>query len=535
MLSITFAIVLATQAAEAPTPPTEGRDPEVVELAPVVIDGIELFRVRGFATLPAPERARRIVGRVEEAARDASLPLEALSVKPGEFGQDIVIGTRPLMTVGAPDVASAGMDAALLARGFSDRLREAIRNYRGDREPRALARSAAYAALTAAMLVLLLLVLRRSFRGLEGRLERRYGERIRNLRMKSFPVVDAERVLEMLRRAIRTLHLVLALAAAGAAIQVVLEMFPWTRAVSRGLLSYVLTPVRTIGNGILGYIPSLVFLVVLVVVTRWVLKLLSIFFDKIESGVLTFESFEPDWAAPAYRIVRILVLAFAVVVAYPYLPGSDSGAFKGVSLFLGLMFSLGSSSAISNMIAGYSLTYRRAFKVGDVIRIDPHQGVVTAVRLLVTHIRTRTNEEVIVPNSTILGGNIVNYSSVARRDGLILHTNVGIGYEVPWRQVEAMLLLAAERTPGLRAEPKPFVLQTALGDFAVTYELNVYTENPAGMARTYADLHRNIQDVFNEYGIQIMTPAYEGDPAEPKVVPKDRWHEAPAPPPAPGA
>lgn len=535
MLAVTFAIVFLAEAAAIPTAHVEARDSEVVARSPVVVDGIELFPVRGISSLEAPERARRISDRIVDAARDATLPLDAITTTPTEWGLEVALGPRPLLTVSSADAALVGTDAALVARGCSERIREAIARYRADREPRALARSAGFAALTGVLLVLALWLGRRLARGAESLLERRYGERIRNLKMKSFPVVDAERLSAMLRRAIRTVHLAFSLLLALAAIQVVLELFPWTRVVSRGSYSYVMTPLRTIGGGVVGYVPSFVFLVVLVVVTRWALKLLRLFFDKVESGAIEFESFDRDWAAPTYRIVRILVLAFALVVAYPYLPGSDSGAFKGVSLFLGLMFSLGSSSAISNIIAGYSLTYRRAFKVGDLIRIDPHQGVVTSVRLLVTHLRTRRNEEVIIPNSTILGGNVVNYSSVARRDGLILHTNVGIGYEVPWRQVEAMLLLAAERTPGLLREPAPFVLQTALGDFAVTYELDVYTGDPAGMARTYAELHRNIQDVFNEYGIQIMTPAYEGDPAEPKVVPKDRWHEAPAPPPSPGA
>jgi small-conductance mechanosensitive channel len=184
-----------------------------------------------------------------------------------------------------------------------------------------------------------------------------------------------------------------------------------------------------------------------------------------------------------------------------------------------------------DVIAGYTMTYRRAFREGDRIRIGDVVGDVTHQRLLVTHVRTPKNEDVVVPNSTILSNNVVNYSSHARNAGLILHTAVGIGYEVPWRQVEAMLRMAAERTAGLLREPPPFVLQTALGDFAVTYELNAYCDDPSAMPRLYAGLHRNILDVFNEYGVQIMTPAYEADTTEPKLVPKERWHEAPADPP----
>jgi small-conductance mechanosensitive channel len=246
-------------------------------------------------------------------------------------------------------------------------------------------------------------------------------------------------------------------------------------------------------------------------------------------------TFDPDWATPTYKLVRMAVVAFAVVVAYPYLPGSESAAFKGVSLFLGVMLSLGSSSAISNVVAGYSMTYRKAFKLGDRVKIGDQIGEVLETRLLVTRLRTPKNEEVIIPNSEILNQHVVNFSSLARTEGLILHTRVGIGYETPWRQVEAMLLAAAQRTPGLKSEPRPFVLQKELGDFAVTYELNVYTDRPGAMLRTYTELHRNILDLFNEYGVQIMTPAYEGDPEQPKIVPKEQWHTAPAPPPESGA
>ncbi len=220
--------------------------------------------------------------------------------------------------------------------------------------------------------------------------------------------------------------------------------------------------------------------------------------------------------------MRMLVVVFAIVVAYPYIPGSESGAFKGVSLFIGIIFSLGSSSFISNFIAGYSMTYRRAFRLGDRVKIGDQIGDVEQIRLLVTHLRTIKNEEVVVPNSTILGNEVVNYSSLARNPGLILHTTVGIRYDVPWRQVEAMLLEAAARTPGLRGVPAPFVLKKELRDFYVSYEINVYCDTPRKMDSLYTELHGNILDVFNEYGIQIMVPAYEGDPEQSKVVPKEQ-------------
>jgi small-conductance mechanosensitive channel len=287
-------------------------------------------------------------------------------------------------------------------------------------------------------------------------------------------------------------------------------------------------PVLIIGKGILKHIPNLLFIAVLIFVTRYFLKFMNLFFAGIEHRTLTIAGFDPDWARPTYKIARLLVVVFAVIVAYPYIPGSESPAFKGISLFIGVVFSLGSSSAISNIIAGYMMTYRRAFKVGDRVKIDEYTGDVTEIRLQVTHLRTVKNEEVIVPNSAILAGHVVNFSSFAREKGLILHTTVGIGYQVPWRQVRAMLLKAAEQTANILREPQPFVFQKSLGEFAVTYELNVYVDDPHGMAQIYSELHRNILDAFNEYGVQIMTPSYEGDPDQPKVVPKEKWFAPPA-------
>jgi small-conductance mechanosensitive channel len=255
-----------------------------------------------------------------------------------------------------------------------------------------------------------------------------------------------------------------------------------------------------------------------------------LFFAAVGRSEVQIEGFDSEWAEPTYKIVRVLIVVFAMVVAYPYIPGSSSDAFKGISLFIGVVFSLGSSSIVANMLAGYLMTYRRAFKIGDRVKIGDMTGDVSEVRLQVTHLRNIRNEEITIPNSTILNSEVVNYSVLAKTTGLILQTTVGIGYETPWRQVEAMLLEAARRTGSLMPDRSAFVRQKALGDFAITYELNAYSSNPHTMAAQYTDLHRNILDVFNEYGIQIMTPAYEGDPPEPKIVPKDQWFLAPAKP-----
>jgi small-conductance mechanosensitive channel len=263
-------------------------------------------------------------------------------------------------------------------------------------------------------------------------------------------------------------------------------------------------------------------------VVRTALRVVRLFFEAVEQGKVTLQHFEADWAMPTYKIARLAIIVLGIVIAYPYIPGADSAAFKGVSLFLGVVLSLGSSTAVSNIIAGYMMTYRRAFRVGDRVSIGEVVGDVTAMRLQVTHLRTTKNEEVVVPNSSVISGHVINYSTLARKDGLLLHTTVRIGYETPWRQVEALLLEAASRTDGLAALPQPFVLQTALGEFAVSYELNVGCADPHQMFPLYSAVHRNILDVFNEYGVPIMVPAYEGDPEKPKVVPREKWYAPPA-------
>jgi small-conductance mechanosensitive channel len=307
-----------------------------------------------------------------------------------------------------------------------------------------------------------------------------------------------------------------------------MSFFPRTSFITDALVDNLLNVLSTVWTGLVGYFPKLLFVIVIAIITYYTIRVTMLLLDEVKRGSIELPGFDPDWAEPTYKIFRLAIVAFALIVAYPYIPGSDTDAFRGVSLFMGVVFSLGSSAAISNIIAGYMMTYRRALKVGDRVKIGSVVGDVIETRLQVIHVRSFKNEEIIIPNSQILAAEVLNYSTLAPEHGLILHTEVGIGYETPWRQVEAMLLEAATRTAGLATELQPFVLQKRLGDFAVTYELNVYTREVKAMARQYSALHRNILDVFNEYGVQIMTPAYEGDPPEPKIVKPEHWHLPPA-------
>jgi small-conductance mechanosensitive channel len=426
------------------------------------------------------------------------------------------------------DAGIEGLERSAYAKIASERIAAAIATYRASRTREALIASAWRAAAATVVAAVVLLVLFWGLRALRALVERRYRERVKTLTISSFEVLRAERIWAVVRGVVRLLAAVAAIGVVVTYLRYALGQFPWTRAIALDVAEWVVAPLRIIGAGLLARIPDLIFLAVLFLIVRYVLRVLYAFFSAAGRGEVDLKGFDPDWAEPTYKIVRLGLIAFALVVAYPYIPGSSSAAFQGVSIFLGILLSLGSSSAIANVIAGYTMIYRKAFREGDVIRIADTFGYVSTVRLQVTHLRTPKNEEVIIPNSTILAGEVINYSTLAKTEGLILHTTVGIGYETPWRQVEAMLIEAAERTPLLLKDPKPYVLERQLGDFAVTYEINAYCAEPRTMHRTYAELHRHILDVFNEYGVQIMTPAYEGDPEVPKLVPKDRMHLPPA-------
>lgn len=499
-----------------------------VARAAVTLDGEALFRVRGVTAYPAERRALTISGRIEASAADRSMSIDALRVVEAEDQSNLFAGDRFVMSVLDADAKLEGVSRQYLAEVIRRRVAEAIASYRHDRSARVLWTNTAYALGATLAAVLLLLTLRRAFRRLDSVAERRFKSRIEVLEQKSRQLIHAQQLQAMLRGLIKMLRVLSVLVIVYLYLNLVLGLYPWTRPLAQRLFSIVLDPVRTMGTAVLVALPNLVFIALLMIVTRYALKLIRLFFAGIDQATITVSSFDREWALPTYKIARLLVIVLSIVVAYPYIPGSESEAFKGISIFLGVIFSLGSSSFIANMIAGYTMIYRRAYKVGDRIQVNEISGDVVEMRLLVTHLRTIKNEEIVVPNSLILNSHVINYSTLAKSRGLILHTTVGIGYETSWRQVEAMLRLAAEGTPGLLKEPPPFVLQKSLGDFAVTYELNVYCDNPQGMARFYTALHQNILDVFNEYGVQIMTPAYEGDPDAPKVVPREQWFAAPA-------
>lgn len=286
----------------------------------------------------------------------------------------------------------------------------------------------------------------------------------------------------------------------------VFYLFPSTQGLATKLFNYAANSVSIVKSGIIGYIPNIIILFIIYIIVKYALYIFRLFFESIETGRVKIKGFDQDWASPTYTLVRILVVAFAIIMMFPYLPKSQSPAFQGVSIFLGVLFSLGGSSTIANLISGIVLTYTRAFKVGDRVNVSGTIGDVYDKSVFVTRIKTQKNRIVTIPNSLLLNDHIINYTTLERENGLILETDVTIGYDEPFEKVEKCLIEAALATEGVESEPKPFVLQKALEDYYVRYELNVYSHDSKAMNQIYSSLHKNIQIYFHREGIEIASP-----------------------------
>jgi small-conductance mechanosensitive channel len=313
----------------------------------------------------------------------------------------------------------------------------------------------------------------------------------------------------------------------------VMFAFPGSRGLAKDLIAFLTEPLISLALGAVALIPDILVLAVIYFLTRYILKIIRLIFVNIDIGVIHLRGFQSAWTWPTYRILRVVVIIFAIVVAYPYIPGSGTTAFQGISIFLGIVLSLGSSSVISNVLAGLFVIYRRSINEGDLIEVNGYVGRVESIVMLETILRTPMNELVSIPNSKLLSSELRNYSKPGRAGGVMISVKVGIGYEEPQRKIEEMLMEAATRTSGLRNQPPPVVLRSELADFAVVYELRVSPQKIDAFPVVKSALYANILDVFNERRVQIMTPAYETDPAEPKIAPIETPEPEPEPEPQP--
>ena len=339
-----------------------------------------------------------------------------------------------------------------------------------------------------------------------ARIEAWKGTRLPALRFQHQDVLSEEETARLAQGALRAVGWVLYALLFYATLSLMLGFSPTTRGLAKTLLDSFLGALQALGASIVNYLPSLLFLVVLFFAGRYLIRLIEIVFTGIAVGRISIAGFDKEWARPTFRILRLLIVIFLVIVAIPYLPAFSSPAFQAVSIFLGVLVSLGSSGAVSNAISGIVLTYTRAFSLGDRVRVADATGDVIERATFVTRIRTIKNVDIAVPNATVLANPIINFSAQAQATGIILHPSVTIGYDVAWQRVHELLVEAARATDEVEASPEPFVLQSGLDDFYVRYELNAYTRDAKRMAVTYSDLYRNIQERFHAAGVEIASP-----------------------------
>lgn len=478
--------------------------------APVVFADETLFVVYDkIGPFTPEERARAIAERLAQLTKDPFTRIYPVTAVDQETTSELVYGDMVVMTVTDRDAQPTGKTRSETAKAYAEKIHTTLAKSREQVTIRTLLIDAGLVLLDTVILVGLLLLFHKTFPKIYAKIEGWRGTAIRPIKIQRVELLSAAQITATLLGMAKTIRIGAVLILVYVYLTTVLGIFPWTRGISTALFEAVLTTLRAIGEAFATYIPDIVSIAVIIVVTRYILKVISLVFVGIGRGAISFSGFHQEWAAPTYKIVRFLVIVFAAIAIFPYIPGSQSEGFRGISVFLGLLISLGSAAAIGNVVAGVVLTYMRPFRVGDRVKIADTFGDVIEKTLLVTRVRTIKNVDITIPNALVLSSHIINFSSsVTNPQPLILHSSVTIGYDAPWRKVHELLIAAARATTHILATPEPFVLQTGLNDFYVTYEINAYTDQPNLMATIYAELHQNIQDTFNEAGVEIMSPHY---------------------------
>ena len=414
--------------------------------------------------------------------------------------------------------------AALLSKALAERREQA--------SPRYLLIAAALCAAATLAYGLILRCLYLLHRWVGTRSTQAISRRLGEVKVKNVRVLDAEHYVRFMRHLVNLLIWGLRLMATYLWVAFVLGKIPYSRSWGERLQDYLIDVVTGVAQSIVNALPGLVLVAVIAAIARLVMLTLGSVFKRVESGELQVGWLDRDTAVPTRRIANVVIWLFALAMAYPYLPGAQTAAFQGVSVLVGLMVSIGASSIVGQGASGLILMYARSLRKGEYVRIGESEGTVVELGMFETRLRTGLGEEITMPNAWVLSNTTKNYSRAYPGTGYVLDTTVTIGYDTPWRQVHAMLELAAARTEDIAATPKPYVMQIGLSDFYPEYRLVAYStvETPRRRADVLNQLHQQIIDVFNEYGVAITSPHFTQEPATSHVIPKENWYAAPARP-----
>lgn len=458
--------------------------------------------------LTPAERVERAAAALQELSRQPGFRVDSIHAVDGRSGTDIIASDERIATITEKDAQYAQGNTRLVANDFILKAKYAVIRAGAPQENRSLWKDIALCLAGFLIFLLITSLLCRATSSICDILRDIRAKRSHGIRIQNAELISADTLLDISTAIIKFLQLSLIFLMLASYALVSLAFFPDTRPISDSLIASVSISMSSLGESLLHYIPDLFTIAVIALMTYGSMFIARFLFNALRDGSIRLADFHPDWAMPSYKLARVIILFFGLVCIMPYLPGSDTPAFKQVGLLAGVLLSLGSSSMISNVMAGIVLTYTNAFQIGDRVTIAENTGDIIERTLFVTRLKTPKGEIVSIPNAPILSSNIVNYSAEGRSGRLILHKTITIGYDVPWTKVTELLLAAAKSTRHVLQDPAPFVFQSSLDNYYVSYEINVYTDHPHQMLEIYSELHANILDTFFASGTEIMSPQY---------------------------
>ncbi|MBD1421564.1 mechanosensitive ion channel domain-containing protein [Sphingobacterium chuzhouense] len=454
------------------------------------------------------ERAAAVENRIRSLADNYKFDVDSLRLEHNETNWIVYWEDQMIASIDDEDAMWADLQTAQLANMYLTNIKNTIVQYREDTSLRKIALGIVFAVIIIFAVALIIVGIGKMIKWVKKRLLMLRGNFFQGFRIKGYEIVSANRQIKFVWTFLNILKWLLILISVYLALPILLNLFPTTEGYAPILLGYFIKPIKDVAQAIIAYLPNLITILVICVIFRYLLKMLRFFAQEIHNGVLNFPGFYKEWALPTYQIIRVLLFAFLLIIIFPYFPGADTPIFKGVSVFIGVLFTFSSAGALGNIIAGLLLTYMRSFSIGDRVKIGDVSGDIIEKSLLVTRIRTVKNEVISVPNSQVMNSHTINYSMDVAENPLIIYTNITMAYEIPWQDVHELAKKACEQVDLLEKTPAPFILQTSLDDFYVTYQINAYTRNPHKQAAIYSELHKHILDVFHAAGIELLSPHF---------------------------
>lgn len=477
---------------------------------PVITGKDTLFYVyTGVLNYTSQQRAAIISKKIDYLKSEFDLRKDSLKIAPSDKFVDVFFRDQVVLRITDQEAFIHGFPKEVLAKRFVDAVVNKILVHKQERSLFEILKQTGISLIVLLILIILIKANNRLFRKLiRKKVIKLTNTFLPKIKLKSYQILEGKIVKRILLYITTAIQYFINIVLLYITLPIIFSIFPDTENIAVELISLILNPLKKMIFSFIAFIPDLITIIIIVAITHYGVKFIKYILDSIEHEKIKIPGFYSDWAKTTFNLIRIFVWIFAFIIIFPHLPGSSSDAFQGVSVFIGIIFSLGSTAIIGNLVAGLVITYMRPFLIGDMIKVGDKMGSVVQKTTFAVKIRTSKKELITIPNSTILTSQIVNLSASNKKGGIIVYSTVTIGYDVPWRKVHEILIEAAKKTKNTLETPEPFVLQTSLDDFYVSYQINVHTDKPILQPKIYSELHQNIQDGFNEAGIEIMSPHY---------------------------